>query len=307
MAILLWIAASPDGSHLAVGTQSGRLLLCSLQQRAVVHAVEAGDAVPRARWSPDGNRLFVATSGGRVLVLGGDGRQRLGELDTRHGTLRDLAVRNDGTAFATCGQDGALRLWDPDTLAMRHELRDGSVAATAVGFANGSVVAGYDDGYFVAWSDDGREKLASGAVMRRPPVYSLGVDATATRIVFGGGKGGLQEVAVGAPGDWRVGARWDDPPRPIAVNAVAFAPDGSFTAACSDDCARSYANSRTLLAEMLGRPFYLREPKPAWEQSFIVSGVCWVPHAQLLATCHFSGTVRLWRKTSCVGEFAIDG
>lgn len=115
-----------------------------------------------------------------------------------------------------------VRVWDPQTLQLRFELRDGQAESTAVTFARGSIVAGYGDGYFVAWADDGSEKLASGAVLKWPPVYSVGVHPSGERMVFGGGRGGLTEVIVGPPGDWMAGNMWKDtPPKPIAVNAVA--------------------------------------------------------------------------------------
>lgn len=304
MTPLTWIAARPDGALLFVGAESGRCALWDTGARRVVHVFYAGGFVVRARWTPDGARLVVATLEGRLLVRSGDGREALSEIDTRHGTLRDLAIARDGSAWATAGEDIAIRVWDPAAGALRLELIDGKAAATAVGFAASSIVAGYADGYFVAWSSDGKEKLASGAVMRFPPVYSLGVHPDGTRMVFGGGKGGMTEVIAGPAGGWSTGSVWKDtPPKPIAVNAVEFAPDGRFVAACSDDTAVVLRSTRNLLGDTLGSPFWLRSPRPAWEKAFIVSGACFVPGSDRVATSHFDGHVRLWSGGSCRDTF----
>ena len=117
-------------------------------------------------------------------------------------------------------------------------------------------------------------------------------------------RGGLQEVLVDEASAWRAGAQWTDPPKPIAVNALQFAPDGRFVAACSDDSARLYRSTRDILGTSLGTPFFLQSPKPAWRQDFIVAGACFVPGGELVATCHWTGEVRLWRGFACVATFA---
>ncbi|HZE96346.1 MAG TPA: SUMF1/EgtB/PvdO family nonheme iron enzyme [Planctomycetota bacterium] len=301
MTALTWVAASPDGALLAVGAETGRVLLWSLSQKSVVHAFDVGDFVVRAKWTPDGARLLVATTGGRVTVRSGDGREAVADFDTKHGTLRDLAIAPDGRAWATCGADVFVRVWDPDTRALRFELKDGEAMSTAVGFAENSIVAGYDDGYFVSWTADGKEKLSAGNVARWPPVYSLAVHPTGKRVVFGGGKGGMQEVLTGPVDGWKAGTSWKTtPPKPIAVNALEFAPDGRFVAAFSDNSARVFDSTRDSLGTGLGREFWMERPNPGWKQDFIVSGACFVPGSDLVATSHFDGNVRFWRRRDCV-------
>jgi hypothetical protein len=292
-----WVAASPDGARLGLGSETGRFLVYALREAAVTHAFEAGGHVVRARWTPDGQRLLVATLDGRLLVRSTDGQEELGAIKTGHGTQRGLAVHPRGLRWATCGLDKAVRVWNPVTLGLEFELKDGQAAAIDVGFAEGSLVAGYEDGFFVAWTEDGKEKLATGQILPDGGVYSLGVSPSGRSLVFGGRRGGMQEVVVGTPGKWKPGNRWPDtPPRPIAVNAIDIAPDGRMVGAWSDNSATLFNSLNDGLGTPLGRPFYLRTPKPEWNRTFIVSGACFIPHSPLVATCQFDGALRLWRE-----------
>jgi len=292
---LTWVAASPDGSLLGVGSESGRFHVWSVRDKKVVHAFDAGEFVMRARWTPDGKRLLVATGDGPLLIRSGDGREALGQIEMKHHRLRDLAVHPAGTAWATCGEDIAVRIWDPETLELRFELVDGKFPCSSVGFMKGFIVAGFDDGYSVGWTDDGKQKVDSGVVLR-PPVYSLAVHPSGEKVVFGGGKGGMQAMTAGEPQKWKPGTNWrTTPPKPIAVNAIDFAPDGRFVAAFSDNHARIFDSIGDVLGSGLGRPFYDLRPKPEWTRDFIVSGACFIPGTDLVATSHFDGQLRLWK------------
>lgn len=298
MVWLTWVAANGDGTRLGVGTQDGAFFLFDPVRREVVERFDAGGHVVRAAFAPDG-RLLVARRDGCLLVRAGDGRGDLRTIDTGHGDLRGLAVDADGARWATCGTDGKARVWDAATAQPVFELADGEVAAMAVGFAENSIAVGYADGFLVAWDDAGREKRMTGRVLPSA-VHALAVHPSGKRIVVGGERGRLAEILVDEP-DWRLGRTCDEPPRPIAVNAIAFARDGRFAAACSDDCARIFPDRGSLVVGMrrLGEPFHFRRPNPGWQQQFIVAGACWVPGTDLVATCHFDGCLRLWGAGGC--------
>jgi WD40 repeat protein len=298
---LTWVAARPDGALLGIGSETGRFFLWSLARKAVVGSFDAGDFVVRARWTPDGARLLTATLGGRVLVRDGDQLDPLGELKTGHGRLRGLALSPDGKRLATCGEDAAARVWNAETLAPELELKDGESSAVDAGFASGAVVVGCGDGCFVAWSEDGRKKLVFSGAAGYPGVSSLAVHPSGRSVVFGGEKGGLREFVADARDGWKAGEAWNDtPPKPIAVNALEYAPDGRLVAAFSDDGACVFSSSKDFFGTRLGEPFYRRAPKPMWEEKFIVSGACFVPGTDLVATSHFDGAARLWRGGECV-------
>lgn len=301
---LTWVAASLDGARLAIGTQAGRVHVWDVASARVAHSFSVDGFVARAAWAP-GGQLLVATQTGRLSLHSADGGLLRAPIDTGHGELRGLALRRDGALCATCGTDAHARAWDAQTLELRYALTDGKAAATAIGFAKDALVVGFADGYFVAWRDDGSAKLASGGVLP-PPVYSLGVHPDGLRMVFGGGRGGLQELLVGKPDAWRAGQSWKGtPPKPIAVNALEFAADGRFVAACSDATALLFPAQPRALPTSLGTAFYLQSPQPEWAQEMIVAGACFVPETDLIATVQFDGQLRLWRGSACVAAMPL--
>ena len=303
MTALTWITANGDGSLLGIGAERGDFTLWSLREAAVVGTCAVGGFTARATWLPDG-QLLIARLDGQLRLWDPTASHLVAEWDSGHGKLRGLACAAAGTTWATCGDDGFVRLWDPVTRQLRKELQDGKVAATAVGFVAGAVVVGYADGFFIAWTTDGSEKVAAGQVSREG-LYSLGVHPAGMSIVFGGAKGGLREVCVGPPDAWKASRGWKDPPRPIAVNAIAFAPDGRMIVACSDDSAHLYDSLDRSYGLPLHLPFYMRNPKPAWCQDFIVSGACFVPGSEWIATSHFDGLARLWHRCTCTTTIDI--
>ena len=289
---LTTVAAHPQGQLLGIGTARGTFLLWDVATRKVAHRFDAGDRVARAHWTPDGARLLVATAPGRVLVRSGDGKDALGEIETGHAHIKDMAVSNDGR-FATCGDVSAVRTWTLDPLAAAGELVDGKVAATAVAFVGDLLISGYADGCFAAWGPDG--KRLGWAQVVRPELSCIGVDHSGKSLVFGSSDGGMQHFHVRAPVDFEAGLSWKIPPRQIAVNAIDFAPDGRFVAAFSDNSASLFRAWSDPHGHSLGTPFYLGgKPKARWGRRFIVSGACFIPGAGI-ATAHFDGTLRLRR------------
>lgn len=298
---LTWVTPRPDGV-VGVGAEDGSFFLVDLVQQRVLHRIACGAFVARSSWSPDG-RLFVARLDGQLQVRRGDDLATIAELDTRHGRLLGFAIDARGTIVATCGEDGVVRLWDATSLLPRLELRDGKVAAHSVAFAGDHIVAGYADGFCVGWRADGPTKVVSRQLLTSA-VYSLGAHPSGQRLVAAGSKGGLQELVVGPPGAWQTGRTWRVPPRPIAGNAIAFAADGRFVVACSDDTAMLFASTDEALERVLGRPFHWRQPKPEWTADFIVSGACFLPGTEWVVTSHFDGQLRWWQGTTQVGALS---
>ncbi len=305
MASLTWACAHPDGTLLGLGSDSGRFTLWDLKEGKAVQRLEAGGPVRRARWTPDGRRLLVATADGRLLVLSGDGQRELARADTRHGELRDLAVEPRGEAWATCGKDGVLRVWSPESFLPRLEIA-GAVGANAAGFLRGALVAGFEDGSFAAWTPDGRQKAASGPVMKSP-IVCLAVHPAGGSVVFGGAKGGLQELVPAASGVWAPGGRWKDLPMSgLLVYSLEFAADGRFVAAYRDGCARVFASTRDLLGTALGIPSYHLSPAPTSSRLVAATCACFVSSAGLVATSHSDGRAKLWRGDACADTLELD-
>lgn len=304
LSALTWVTTRADGA-LLVATEDGTALRVDLQRPVVTARTELGSQVARAAALPDG-RWLVGLRDGRVCVLDGDTLATQREWATGHGRVRGLGVHRSGQRLATSGDDGAVRTWSTATWQRELELVDGKVPAAAVAFANDLVVAGYADGFVVAWTPDGAQKVTSRQVLASA-IDGIAVHPSGQRVVLGGSGGGIAALNVGPPGEWTTLEGWRTPPKPIAVNALAFAPDGRFAAACSDDAARLFRSMDVRVEDTLGSPFWLRSPKPEWRREFIVAGACFVPGTDWLATAHFDGKLRWWRGTRCEGEFAPTG
>ena len=88
---------------------------------------DAQDHVVGLHWSPDGARLGVLTGAGALFILDARSGQAVHTVTDAH-PVGALALDWSSGGLATGGQDGKIRLWDPDTGAARavFEGADGS-------------------------------------------------------------------------------------------------------------------------------------------------------------------------------------
>ncbi len=130
--LLTWIrcvAWSPDGTRLVGGGDDGSVYLWDASDGTLLARLPGQHGgVTSVAWSPDGRRL---ASGGRsrgqgesgeLVVSGGsDGRLRWWEVPSlecvrvrqaHQGTVHALRISPDGNMLATCGDDGAITIWN---------------------------------------------------------------------------------------------------------------------------------------------------------------------------------------------------
>lgn len=109
-------------------------------------------------WSPNGQTLAAVTVEGQVLVLL-DANQRGQSLRLGSHALgaTSLAWRFDSAQFATTGQDGLVKVWEPATSSPFRELPAGGKWAAKVAYRPGKrVLASAADKRLKIWSDDGK-------------------------------------------------------------------------------------------------------------------------------------------------------
>jgi WD40 repeat protein len=126
------IAFAPDGSYIASGDESGKVIV----------------------WLLTGQVAGSGQQGGVMVTF----RQDLGS--SAQGEMRHVAYSNDGLLIAT-GSEGAVILWDGRGLVDRHVMDIGAAArAPDVAFSpDGSVLVATVDDDILAWSTSSGEGL----------------------------------------------------------------------------------------------------------------------------------------------------
>lgn len=236
-----------------------------------------------------GDRIFVGVQDGRLVRVALDGRESQ-TVQAHQGALNAIAVHVPSRRLLTGGADGFARVWDEDLAPVFAAGGGETGAVRCVDFVDEDVVVfGERSGFFEVWADRGERRLAGGYMFKHGSVSAVSVALDGSSIRFGCGRGATKTLDTGS---WvSRDARWE-PPRSIAVNAFAWSVDGRFRAmACSDDAVR-LERTGDPLERTVGLPFWSRRPKPAWEPSFIVTGVSFAPDGRLFASV-FDGTVRV--------------
>lgn len=254
-------------------------------------------------WSPDGE-TFVT-----------EGPENAGVIDIRDATtgasvrswtahetdINDVVFSPDGAALASVGDDGALRVWDPDTGDLRAEHAepvrdDGESTVRGLSFsADGDLVAG-------VWMNDDELRVIeadTGTVVSE--LGDLGVILNPFRTAFSPDG---DEIAVPSYDRNRVmivdvasGRHTRSLERGAGVGNLAWSPDGRWIAAgwgVAGDDLRPHgyvfdAETGDLRATLFGH-------------SAVVRAVDWSPDSRRLATASGDGTVRIWNVSASGGE-----
>lgn len=118
-----------------------------------------GEFILDVAWSPRGDRLAFVTVEGRVFLADADAGGAVRELGAHAGGATSVSWRHDGQEFATSGQDGHIRIWDPANAALRHELPAGGKWVAKVSYQPGrNLLASAADKVLRVWSGAGETR-----------------------------------------------------------------------------------------------------------------------------------------------------
>ena len=152
--LVLDIAMSADGKHLASGGEDRTIRIWDLDSGRHVQLPEQPEAVQAVAFSPDGKTLASAQGLSVKIWDASDGRP-LGEVQGQVAMARDLAFSPDNRTFVSAGNNGVITLWDiksGELLKRWLQSRDGS-AINAVAFSPDGrrLVSGGDDQMATLW------------------------------------------------------------------------------------------------------------------------------------------------------------
>lgn len=300
----LWVEAQPGRPYLTLASQEGRILQWNVAQGGVRQIAQVGRPV-QTRWTPDGNWLVAVLREGQALFFDAAGQQR-GSLTGEFETLSCVAF--DGSRLALGGSRGGQARalvgsltggWELEYEVVCKQARE----ARSLVLREDTLVLGCEDGFFEAYRERGQKNTAGGQVFSGA-VSAMDLSPERSHIAMGASRGGMLIMSMDP---WVVAESWPRvPPRPIAVNQLSFAAS-HLLAACSDDCTRIYDWPKPGLEGELGTPFWLRRPKPEWDQAMIIPSLCQIGSRIYLA--HYAGGLSCWdaAERSCSGVLHIDG
>ncbi|MCA9137176.1 MAG: WD40 repeat domain-containing protein [Planctomycetales bacterium] len=234
----------------------GLMFVLNLSNGEIEREFTKLDFTPRSiTLAPNNSWICVADDSGRTHLLNIDGSPRA-VIEAHRGAVRDVAVHPDSNRFATCGDDGYVRIWgQPIADANSHEPThaflidpDARVPATSIVFTadQKELICGASDGKIHQWN------LANGERVRT--IYAhVGSDAQI-----------IVEVAVTPNSQTLLSLGRDQTLRsfklsdgsalkvmhhPTAVRSLSVSPDSSRVAvACDDGIVRLWdLDSGTLL------------------------------------------------------------
>ena len=144
------LAVSPDGALLAVGADTGVIVL-RLGDHSVVFSAPVKGGVNDVNWSADGGRLVAGGGDASVRVYTKDGRPL--SLMEGHETSVNTAVFTGPDTVASVAGDGTARVWDA-AVGVEHQLRGQTPAPVGgITFDDRARITLIDgDGAAVSWN-----------------------------------------------------------------------------------------------------------------------------------------------------------
>ncbi|MHC4910062.1 MAG: protein kinase domain-containing protein, partial [Planctomycetota bacterium] len=151
------LAAHPDGTTVAAGTNAGAIAIIDARSARIVRTLEGEEAVRALAYSGDGFHLAAAGATGTVHLLEASTGMPLGTFDL--GTrVVSLCFSPDGASIAAACADATVRLLRPGVSPQ--VLRAPSPAVHVVFTHDGShVYAGHEDGRIRAWVTGSGQRL----------------------------------------------------------------------------------------------------------------------------------------------------
>jgi WD40 repeat protein len=275
------VAFSPDGQHIASGSDDGTLRLWEVRSGETRAFGGHRHAIAAVAFSPDG-RNVVCGSGGKLYVWDvTNGSLRV--LDGHTGAIKAVAFSPDGHHIVSCSDDTTLRIWEVVTrtscvLKPHRRAHRVPVKTLAVSSDGCHIASGSSDGMLRVWDIESRESRTLEG--HRGPVRAVAFSPNARHIISGSSDNMLRLWEVASGGSHALRGHGG------TVRAVAFSPDGDHIISASDDATLRLWELTTGDSQVLKG------------HAGAVRAVAFSPDGRQVVSGSEDQTVRLWQITS---------
>ena len=181
------IKFSPAGRTMAMGHADGQVNLWDSVERVDGPILVGPAAAVRAvAFSPEGTRLATALADGQVVIWDLETRKEVAHVAAHAGGAHAVAWTHGGL-LASCGEDGAVKIWDGKTAALVRACDAGhGQPARAVAFSpdGRTLASGGDDTVIKLW-DVAQGKESGRMLWVLNPISQLAWMADGKRVVAG--------------------------------------------------------------------------------------------------------------------------
>jgi len=224
---------SPDGSHLAAGSDQGSGMLWNVGTGTVIADLTGHTRVVAAHaWTHDGSRLATASYDATIRLWDGRTGAAQRTLSGHSAAVGAVAWSPDGTRLVTGSDDGTARIWDASSGETLGTLVHGVEAVAIVAVAwqpNGTLVATADNRGTVKLWDGSSTEASATLVGHLTVIEELAWSPNGTRLATADRSGVVR--------------LWDGTGAPLAVfrghtdfaTAMAWSPDGTWLATANAD------------------------------------------------------------------------
>ncbi|HET7015530.1 MAG TPA: TIR domain-containing protein [Streptosporangiaceae bacterium] len=217
---------TPKGGTLAVGDDSGAVMIWSVGSKNSLGSLNDGDPAISVSFSPDGRILAVGHDNGDINLWNAVSGLRMVTL--HEGSPADsVAFSPDGRTLAVGDVSGFVGLWNVAGARRAHVTADGSISNLAFSPDGRRLAVGGERGEITLWNAATEHR--TGTLPQGSPIHGLAFSPNGRTLAAGDDNGNIKLWDV-MTGKWTSTLNSGDP-----VGTVAFSPDGAAIATSGAD------------------------------------------------------------------------